>query len=317
MIGYSLVKEVGESAKNWILDPAREYPVSLDPSVIFTGTSTSITEAEAQFGGLQRKLVYASSNWYAFYNDGTDVFYKKSSDGVSWGSNVDVDTADADNYNPSVWLEGTTIYVAWIDDSGDAIEVNTINTASSDALGTKCTSADQGTVDTASFTVSISVADDGTVYLAYSDTSTDTEVAVFKLTFAGCTFTDITGQSITPVIDTSNTRETTTSTTLTATDISIAGSSLTNGTLYLVMYSASVGGSDTSAVAEAGFLVGSKVYGRVSGEGRGLSAAIDSGPLSGFFTVTGDGSCALAMQFRCITASDTCVIDGKSVIAVP
>ncbi|MDP2632263.1 MAG: hypothetical protein Q8P25_00880 [Candidatus Curtissbacteria bacterium] len=201
VVGHKLTKTLGESVQSWLADPARAYPVSIDPSIIFQGTSTTITETEVQFGGLQRKLVYASSNWYAFYNDGTDVLYKKSSNGTSWGSNVDVDTADADNYNPSVWLEGTTIYAAWIDDSGDAVEVNTINTASSDALGTKCTSADQGTIDTASFTVSISVADNGTVYLAYSDTSTDTEAAVLKLTFSGCTFTDITGESGTLAFD--------------------------------------------------------------------------------------------------------------------
>jgi len=112
-IGYKLTKEVGQEAQRWLADPATAYPVSIDPSVVVSGT---IAEGEAAFGGLQRKVVYVSSNWYAFYTDGTDVFYKKSSDGSSWGSAVDMDTTDADNLNPSVWLEGTNIYVAWIDD---------------------------------------------------------------------------------------------------------------------------------------------------------------------------------------------------------
>lgn len=173
--------------RKWLDDPARAYPVSIDPSVIVSG---GFTETEAQFGSLQRKVVYVNSNWYAFYTNGTDVLYQKSSDGVTWGSPVDVDTSDTDNFSPTVWLEGSLIYVGWIDDSVDALEVNTIDTASSDALGTKCTGADQGTLDNTNM-VSLAVADDGTVYLAYSDTSSDTEFGTFKLVFSGCTFTQI------------------------------------------------------------------------------------------------------------------------------
>ena len=187
-IGYKLVKTVGQDAQRWLADPATAYPVSIDPSVVVSGT---IAETEAQFGGLQRKVVYVSSNWYAFYTDGTDVFYKKSSNGSSWGDAVDIDTTDADNLNPSVWLEGTDIYVAWVDDGGDDIEVNKIDTASSDTLGTKCTSAVTQTIGS-TFTVSITVADSGTIYLAYTDTSTDTEEVVLRLIFSGCTFTNIT-----------------------------------------------------------------------------------------------------------------------------
>jgi len=132
------------------------------------------------------------SNWYAFYSDASDVFYKKSSDGSSWGSAVEIDATDNDNYNPSIWFEGNDIYVTWIDDSGDAIEVNTVETDNSDTIGTKCTSSDQGTIDTTSFVPTIAVADNGTVYVAYSDTSSDTEAAVYKLTYSGCSFTNIT-----------------------------------------------------------------------------------------------------------------------------
>ena len=174
--------------KEWLNNPARSFPVKIDPSVIVSGT---IAETEAQFGDMQRKVVYAAGNWYSFYTDGTDVLYKKSSDGTTWGSAVDVDPSDADNLNPSVWLKGTQIYVAWIDDGSDAIEVNTINTASSDALGTQCGSATQGTLGS-TFMVSLAVADDGTVYLAFTDTSSDTEAQVFKVNFSACGFLIIT-----------------------------------------------------------------------------------------------------------------------------
>ncbi|TSC65983.1 MAG: hypothetical protein CEO21_281, partial [Microgenomates group bacterium Gr01-1014_80] len=172
----------------WLDSEDRAWPVKIDPSIIVGG---GIVEAETQFGGLQRKLVYANNYWYAFYNDGGQILYKKSQNGSKWTNSSDVDSTDTDNYNPSIWHESQYIYVAWIDNSADAIEVNRIDTSSSDSLGTKCTSADQGTIDTTSFTTSISVADDGTVYIAYSDTSTDTEADVLKLTFSGCTFTSL------------------------------------------------------------------------------------------------------------------------------
>ena len=198
-IGITKVREKYDlkvtADEKWLKDPKRVYPVEIDPSVIVSGT---IADTEAQFGGLQKKVVYVNSNWYAFYTDGTDVFYKKSSDGATWGSAVDMDSTDADNINPTTWVEGNLIYVAWIDDDTDSIEINTIDTASSDAQGSKCTSADQGTIDTNTFTVALTVVDDGTVYFAYSDTSTDTEAAVYKLAFSGCTFTDIsTGSGLT------------------------------------------------------------------------------------------------------------------------
>lgn len=178
--------------ENWLNDENRAWPVTVDPTVVVSGT---IADADAQFGGLQKKLVYASGHWYAFYSDEGILQYKKSRDGGSWSSPVLLEGGgETDNYNPTVWLEASTIYVAWIDDSGDAVEVTTINTSTGDKLGTKCTSSDQGSIGS-SFTVSLAVTDDGTVYFAYSDTSTDTEDADYKLTYSNCTFTDITSGS--------------------------------------------------------------------------------------------------------------------------
>src|SRR3989344_294442 len=55
---------------------AREFfqTINAASSEIVSGT---ISDASVQFGSLQRKIVYASGNWYAFYSNGTQIFYKK------------------------------------------------------------------------------------------------------------------------------------------------------------------------------------------------------------------------------------------------
>jgi hypothetical protein len=171
--------------KHWLADSERAYPVRIDPSVVVSG---GISSTDAQFGSLQRKITYVNSNWYAFYADGGDVFYKKSSDGVTWGGAVTVVSADT-NANPTVWLEGSLIYVAWLDTTNNKVEVNTINTASADAQGTLCSlSPVTGTLDD-TYLLSLAVADNGTVYFAYSK-STGVSGTI-KLTFSGCTPTTI------------------------------------------------------------------------------------------------------------------------------
>ena len=74
-----------------------KWQIAADAVVVNGG----IVSSEAQFGGLQRKVAYVNSNWYAFYNDGTDIFWKKSADGITWGSANNLDASednDADNY---------------------------------------------------------------------------------------------------------------------------------------------------------------------------------------------------------------------------
>ncbi len=129
--------------------------------------------------------------WYTVYGDSSDIYYKKSTDllAATWGSAVDIDDSDTDNYNPTIWKDGTDLYVAWIDDSTDSIEFRVIDAADGDALSTICTSPDMGTLGS-SFLVSITVTEDGTVYVATTDTAADTEVNIYSVT--GCTFTDIT-----------------------------------------------------------------------------------------------------------------------------
>lgn len=190
-----LVKRIGVAGKAWLAAPERAFPVVLDPSVVVSG---GIADGDVQFGGLQRKVVYVNSNWYAFYNDAGDISYKKSSDGVSWGSAVSVDDADTDNYNPSLDVSGDMIQVFWVDDGAEVIEGRRINTASSDAQGTLCQSASQGTIGSSFMpTVAAVSATEGVV--AYSDTSTDGEVDVFDITGLDgtCTVTDVSPGNVT------------------------------------------------------------------------------------------------------------------------
>ncbi|MBI2327808.1 glycosyltransferase family 2 protein, partial [Candidatus Curtissbacteria bacterium] len=185
--GYRLTKTLGESAKTWLTDPQRAYPVSIDPSVIVSG---GIVETETQFGGLQRKIVYMSganggAAWYAFYNDGADVFYKRClessacDEAADWSAAQDLDTGDADNYNPTIAVSGNFIVVFWIDLSANAYEGRRfdVSTAFAHTLGTLCTSASLGTLSS-TFMVSVALLDNDTGYVAYSDTSSDTEFGV-------------------------------------------------------------------------------------------------------------------------------------------
>ncbi len=214
-IGHKLTKSLGESAKQWLADPTRVYPVSIDPSVIVSG---GIAEEEVQFGGLQRKILYAAganggAAWYAVYNDASDVFWKRclvSSDcdeTSDWSAAQDLDTTDADNFNPSMAMaSGSNLrpIVFWIDTSSNAIEGRLIDvnaTTFPHTLGALCTSASQGTLSS-SFMVSVASYDTSSAVVAYSDTSTDTEVDIFDIadlpSGAGtCSITDVQPGNIT------------------------------------------------------------------------------------------------------------------------
>ena len=187
--GHQLVKKLGNSFNSWLNSSERAYPIYIDPSIVVSG---GVDEVETQFGSLQRKLVYASSNWYAFYNVSGKVYYQKSSNGTSWGTAVDLDSSDSDNYNTTVALSGTIIHAFWVDDGAEVVEGRRINTASSDAQGTLCQTASQGTISS-SFTVSAAALSATAVVAAYSDTSTDTEVDIFEITGldGSCAVTDV------------------------------------------------------------------------------------------------------------------------------
>jgi len=125
-------------------------------------------------------------NYYVFYNESGDISYKKSTDGgVQWNTAVTIDDADTDNYNPSIAVSSTAIYVFWVDNGADRIEGRRIDTSSSDTQGTLCqTSVEGGGIDD-SFMVSVAGLSTSTAVVAYSDTDSDTEVNAFSLAALG------------------------------------------------------------------------------------------------------------------------------------
>lgn len=167
---------------------SRQWQIASDAVVVSGG----ITSAEAQFGGLQRKVAYVNSNWYAFYNDGTDVWYKKSSDGITWDTAVDVDATDADNYNPAISVSGTIIDVFWIDDSSERIEGKRIDTASADAQGTLCTGPSEGTIGS-TFIPAVAAISATDAVIGFTDSSSDGEFNFYEVTGLNgtCTATDV------------------------------------------------------------------------------------------------------------------------------
>ena len=187
-IGYRLIKSFGQNFGSWLSAKERVFPISIDPSVIVSG---GIEEGEVQYGGLQRKVAYVNGNWYAFYNcdavtctasTGGRIFFKKSSDGLSWDPAVTVDDGDTDNYNPSIAVSNNIIHVWWIDDGADRSEGRRIDTASSDAQGTLCqTSIEAGAIGN-TFMTSVAQFSDTSVLIAYSDTTGgDAEINAFEI----------------------------------------------------------------------------------------------------------------------------------------
>ncbi|HLD03345.1 MAG TPA: hypothetical protein VJC17_01080, partial [Candidatus Dojkabacteria bacterium] len=163
--------------------------------------SGGITDANVSFGGMQRRVVFVNGNWYAFYTSAGQVLYRKSPDGIVWSADVNIETSDSNNYNPSIWRKGDLIYAAWVDSGDETLEFRTIDTANSDNLGSLCASPaappTPQPID-ANFMTSIAVTDDNTVYASYSDTSDpgmttqgDHPVAIYKINYGACTFADI------------------------------------------------------------------------------------------------------------------------------
>jgi len=193
--------EMRNEQNELIFQEARHWQIAADSVVVNGGITTS----EAQFGGLQRKVVYVNSNWYAFYNDGTDVFYKKSSDGITWGSAVNLDSGednDADNYNPSIDVTGNRyIHVAYFDDSADQVQMLTLDTNTDTTPQTSvCALTSPGAFDVTTYMVSVASFDATSALVAYSDTSAGSNVDVFEvagLTSATCTSTDVQPGAIT------------------------------------------------------------------------------------------------------------------------
>lgn len=179
----------------------RHWQVAADSIVVNGG----IVSSEGQFGGLQRKVAYVNSNWYAFYQDSAndcttscDVFWKKSSNGITWGSAQNLDANednDADNYNPSIDVSGNFIHVFYLDDSGDQVQGLRLDTTSDLTTQTSvCALTSPGAFAVSTYMVSVASLDAASAAVAYSDTSSGTNEGIFKVTAldgASCTVADI------------------------------------------------------------------------------------------------------------------------------
>jgi cellulose synthase/poly-beta-1,6-N-acetylglucosamine synthase-like glycosyltransferase/transposase-like protein len=185
-MGWILTKELTAEGKNWIEDPNRKFPIVIDPSVIVAG---SMVDAETNYGSLQRKIAYVNGNWYAFHNDGGSVLYKKSADGSTWGSNVDIESSDTDNYNPSIWVKENVIWVSWVDDNSNTVQFRSIDTANSDSLGTLTTCQDLGAGVDNSYFPSIAVQSTGSdIFMAFTDADTGGSMDAWRVQSVGtCT----------------------------------------------------------------------------------------------------------------------------------
>ncbi|MCK4657231.1 MAG: hypothetical protein KAT85_09350, partial [candidate division Zixibacteria bacterium] len=123
---------------------------------------------------------------------------------------------------------------------------------------------------------------------------------------------------LTPAISFSNTQESTISTTLQNSDVSIPAMNLESGSRYLILYSAAYGSNDATQVPVVAVTYGATSLASGSDEGSadGLPEAMRTGSLHGFYVLTGDGTSDLRIQHRIIGAG-TSYIKGKSLVAVP
>ena len=190
--GHKLTKTLGLSTKEWLQDQTRAYPVSLDPSVIISGTAT---DADVQYGGLQRKVAFVNSKWYAFHADGGIVSYQDSTDGVSWdaATTISADSSDTDNHNPSIAVSNGFIHVFWVDDGDNEPQARRLDT-SSDTLGTECVSLTASANISSTYMVSVAELSDTIAVVAFSDTTGGSAgVGVYRVTALDgtCAMTDI------------------------------------------------------------------------------------------------------------------------------
>ena len=102
---------------SWLRDPARAYPVILDPTGIID-TSNPATGLPTH-GPYARNVVYDGTNFWAFYYDGTAIRYEPSSDGLSWVNPKNYFFTTASIARVSVWFHdtGTTKIIYAVGDS--------------------------------------------------------------------------------------------------------------------------------------------------------------------------------------------------------
>ncbi|KKR91230.1 hypothetical protein A2409_03755 [Candidatus Curtissbacteria bacterium RIFOXYC1_FULL_41_36] len=139
------------------------------------------------------KLIFANGSWYAISANFDSIFFQKSEDGTNWGDTKILDT-EGSPFAPSAIVKDDKLYVVWLHDEDNTINVNTIDIKSG-SLGTQCTTSilPGFSKENADGIVSTAVSDDGTVYTAVGGEETK---IVLKLDDASsnpnCEFLDIT-----------------------------------------------------------------------------------------------------------------------------
>jgi cellulose synthase/poly-beta-1,6-N-acetylglucosamine synthase-like glycosyltransferase len=198
---YILRKTLTEDGKKWLSDPARQFPVLLDPTIYRSDVSAGIAAIEAQFGSNQRKIAYMPSAldgaaWYVFHADGNIIRYKKCFASTNcdaageWSANVPVDVdGDGGDNNPNIIVKGNYIWIAWIDQATagtnaccnviDSVQWRRLYTVD-DTFNSECSSDDQSSLGTTAYAY-IGVGDNGDVVIGQSDTAGDAEAELAEI----------------------------------------------------------------------------------------------------------------------------------------
>lgn len=201
--GYVLSKEMTNEGRLWLQDPKRNFPVVIDPSIVTSIIEdNTVTSTNANYGGQQRKLVYADTAsggaaWYAVYQYSNNIFFEKCkvasgcNENSDWTNATNIGGNDGDNVGPpSLWWEADRdkIWVVWADNSEDNAEFVDIDVTSSDpgTVGTICDGQDQRDHVPSTWLTTIAVANDDDIFITYNDGNGSGDNAIWKVPSGVC-----------------------------------------------------------------------------------------------------------------------------------
>ena len=213
---YSLRKSITTEGLTWLQDPARVYPVIIDPTMVKSNLFTGIDGANrVNLGSQHTKIAYSSTAaggaaWYVIHQKGADIYYQRCLASTScnedgdWSTAVEIDQdsgTDA-HYNATLYhVSDSRIWVTWTEDFGvdpdDTIHIGYIDTTSTypHSLSNHCESADQGTIVAGLFPY-IAAGTNDDVLVGYSSLgNTNTISDIWQVESGGCTFTTIEASS--------------------------------------------------------------------------------------------------------------------------
>jgi hypothetical protein len=90
---------------------ANKTILSLDPSIVGTASDTPL-----QFGNWYRRTFYHLGRFWVFYSDGSNIVYKTSTDGYTWGSATTI--ASGDNMAFSIFVDYANNKIYYYRDAG-------------------------------------------------------------------------------------------------------------------------------------------------------------------------------------------------------